>query len=597
MKKTLLVATSVLFAGQFIAQINVSTETSKRVAVLEEYTGNYCTFCPDGHKIADQIESNHGEQVITLKIQVGGFSATDPIFGGTLQTPSGNAIAAPFDSQAYPNGIVNRSSNGSVGRDQWAAQVNNIVTEDSPVNLYMESTIDVENRTLDVSVEYFYTADEGNASNYLHIGYYQDNIPAFQYDPGFYPENFYILSEEIYQFDHAFRAMINGNFGEEISPTTAESTGVITKSITLPETFSNFEVEPGSIKVFVFISSAAQGEIITGIKNTPEYTNFPTTNDVALLYSVVPNDEECVGNEGDVSPLILIGNKGENNLTSFNADYNVGNVSNESNWSGNLANGEKIAVEMTSISFTYELENELTIDLKNPNSSQDDDPSNNSTTSIINGGPLKFATKLRFDAKTDQYAEEESEFNVYNGNGELVLASGLLPNSTITSFELEIPEGEDCFRIQLLDDFGDSWGWNINEAWVRVYRISDNGESPVMIHEIDAMSFGAEYNAALKISTNEEDFLSVHESTLAELVTVYPNPANTEAFVDFGNATLKNTSISIINSLGQTVQEHVMDATHESLFKLNLSNLTSGIYLVKIQSNNNTTTKRLAITN
>ena len=169
------------------AQVNVTTATTKRVAVVEEFTGNYCTACPLGHKELETISNKYPGRVIPIKIQYGGYSGTDPIFGGTLKTTDGDAIAVGHASNAYPNVKVSRvgspieGAGGSANTAKESAVVN-IINQDSPVNMYIEGDIDATTRVMNVSVEYYYTANEANSTNYLHIGYYQDNIPAYQYN-------------------------------------------------------------------------------------------------------------------------------------------------------------------------------------------------------------------------------------------------------------------------------------------------------------------------------------------------------------------------------------------------------------------------------
>ena len=46
------------------AQVNVSTTPENRNAVIEEWTGIYCTFCPLGHAaVQEAIENNPGDVV------------------------------------------------------------------------------------------------------------------------------------------------------------------------------------------------------------------------------------------------------------------------------------------------------------------------------------------------------------------------------------------------------------------------------------------------------------------------------------------------------------------------------------------------------
>ena len=294
MKKTLLSSIVVAYGGFAFSQTTyVSTTPTNRVAVLEEYTGNFCTYCPDGHQIASNDIEPSG--AIALKIQTGGFSATDPVFGGSLQTPTGELMAAPFDSQGYPNGSVSRKSgNTGIGRSEWVAAVNAIQSQISPVNIYVASTVDVTTRQMNVTVEYFYTGAPSSATNYLHVGYYQDNVAAYQYDPGFNPSQFYLIDEGIYDFDHCFRDMVNGTWGEAITGLTAGSTAIRNFTVTLPASFNSFDLEAGAVKVFAFISQASQGEIITAAKATPTYSNWSSTNEVALIYATSITNENCI---------------------------------------------------------------------------------------------------------------------------------------------------------------------------------------------------------------------------------------------------------------------------------------------------------------
>ncbi|RZN83005.1 MAG: T9SS type A sorting domain-containing protein [Winogradskyella sp.] len=82
--------------------------------------------------------------------------------------------------------------------------------------------------------------------------------------------------------------------------------------------------------------------------------------------------------------------------------------------------------------------------------------------------------------------------------------------------------------------------------------------------------------------------LSIDDNTLSK-VSVYPNPSN-------GNVTLQaqtseNAQISVYNILGNRVYQKSQSLNSE----MNLSNLKSGIYLVKIEAEGKQTTKRLII--
>jgi hypothetical protein len=593
--KTLLLFPIILGATFYSSsQVNVSTTPTNKVAVLEEYTGNYCTYCPDGHKIADQLDGTYGSDIITLKIQTGGFAGADPIFGGSLETTTGNAIAAPYDSQGYPNGSVNRTTNYSgLGRGDWGAAVADITSQSSPVNLYIESSVDVGNRTLDVSVEYYYTDDATDANNYLHIGYYQDNIAAFQYDPGFYPQNFYILAEEVYEFDHAFRDMVNGNFGEQITPTTTGSTAIIDHTISLPVSFGAFDLEAGAIKVFAYVSSSAQGDITTAIKGTPTFTNFPTTNDASIVYSSAQAQENCIGVNETSEPIILVSNSGGDALTSLDVDYGVNGGNDSQSWTGNLLNTEKTAVTLAPTSFTYQASNNLDIDLMNPNSLADDNTADNNFTVNFNGGSSENADMIRIDVKTDEYASDESEFNVYDGSGALIFESGLLPNSTTSSYYLTLPQGTDCYIVELLDDYGDSWDVGISDAWLKIYDVTQGGNA--LLKNVDAGDFGDRYQAAIEL-TSAGSHAGISEESVFSNFKTYPNPASNDLTVDFETQNSSAVTISLVNSVGQLVYSNDLGIiSGKKSTKINVSGLESGMYFVKVKTDNGEKVSRISV--
>ncbi len=66
MKKqiTLLLATA--FASGLSAQTFVSTTAENKNVVLEEFTGIYCTYCPDGHVVAQGIQDANPNDVVLI---------------------------------------------------------------------------------------------------------------------------------------------------------------------------------------------------------------------------------------------------------------------------------------------------------------------------------------------------------------------------------------------------------------------------------------------------------------------------------------------------------------------------------------------------
>ncbi|NBX28591.1 MAG: hypothetical protein EBR55_10185, partial [Chitinophagia bacterium] len=110
MKKILLSSFALALQATAFAQLPVSTSPSNKTVVLEEFTGIHCGYCPDGHRIANDIKAaNTPGKVIPINIHTGGYatpSGTEPDY----RTAEGNAIAAisTMGITGYPTGSMNR---------------------------------------------------------------------------------------------------------------------------------------------------------------------------------------------------------------------------------------------------------------------------------------------------------------------------------------------------------------------------------------------------------------------------------------------------------------------------------------------------------
>ena len=75
MRKSILLLSGVLMSINVFAQLTVSTTPENKKALLEEFTGIYCTFCPDGHLRAQNLKNTHGANFWMVNVHVGSFAA------------------------------------------------------------------------------------------------------------------------------------------------------------------------------------------------------------------------------------------------------------------------------------------------------------------------------------------------------------------------------------------------------------------------------------------------------------------------------------------------------------------------------------------
>ena len=65
--------------------------------------------------------------------------------------------------------------------------------------------------------------------------------------------------------------------------------------------------------------------------------------------------------------------------------------------------------------------------------------------------------------------------------------------------------------------------------------------------------------------------------------TVYPNPANKEAWVNMIAFEGQNVTLTVSDILGKTIQQEVLSQASAAPYRLDVSTLPMGMYLVKVQ--------------
>lgn len=90
--------------------------------------------------------------------------------------------------------------------------------------------------------------------------------------------------------------------------------------------------------------------------------------------------------------------------------------------------------------------------------------------------------------------------------------------------------------------------------------------------------------------------LGVDDVTLSSNIRLFPNPASSEVYIDFGNLNVGSLEVKVVNNLGQTItslETESLDGSNQ--MPINVSNYTSGIYFITIETDGITTTKKLLV--
>jgi len=265
MKSITLSLLIVLFAIGFAqSQTLVTTEAQNRNAVLEEYTGIYCTYCPDGHAIGNALLADNPGRVVLINVHTGYYAdpnAGDPDF----RTTFGDGIAAVAQIDGYPSGSVNRhvfpgytSLGGSaMSRGAWTVAASEVFEEVSPVNVGASSSFNPNTRELTVNVELYYTSDAPDNTNLINVALVQNDIIGPQTGGGMGAN---------YIHGHMLRDFLTGQWGDEVTTTTSGTFIERTYIYTVPADFNDIPCIVEDCDIAVYVSESSHQEIYSGVQ-------------------------------------------------------------------------------------------------------------------------------------------------------------------------------------------------------------------------------------------------------------------------------------------------------------------------------------------
>lgn len=203
-----------------------STDSTNRVAVLEDFTGVRCGFCPDGHDVAKSIKQQLGDDFIVIAVHGGSYAQPAPGWMD-FTTPFADALIQQAQVSGYPAGQVNRKlasdlganpqRNGmAMGRGSWKAASEAAILLPAPVNVGAKATWNSDSTEITVKVDLYYTSEETMKNN-INVAILQSGISSKQ--SGGNPQEGYIQN-------HVLRDYATGQWGAEVTDATTKGARV-----------------------------------------------------------------------------------------------------------------------------------------------------------------------------------------------------------------------------------------------------------------------------------------------------------------------------------------------------------------------------------
>ena len=305
MKKLTLILALMLPLTIFSQNI-VNTTPENKNAILEEFTGIYCVFCPDGHYIAQNLKYSYPNDLFLLNLHTGGYATPSSPNDPNFIIPENDSIADLSNLAGYPAGTVNRyqfpmtqGGGTAMSRGDWADAVQDIISQPSYLNIGILAEHDTLTDYINITTEVYYTDSlpvDGfgfQPINYLNIILTQDSVlgpqtGGSQYNPGAIVPGPW---QPTYSHQHMVREYITGQWGVPLSNTLVYPGNLFTNTFTyaIPNNINDIIFDINNIKVVAFVTENQLGDIITGTGCDVTYPTPPPSSVFELLPIIKDN--------------------------------------------------------------------------------------------------------------------------------------------------------------------------------------------------------------------------------------------------------------------------------------------------------------------
>lgn len=632
MKKTILFLSMALVSVFMFAQTIVSTTPQNKNALIEEFTGVNCGYCPDGHKIAHDILVANPGRAYMIALHQGSYANATPDY----RTSFGDAIAGQTGLTGYPAGTVNRhvfagagmtSGGTAMGRGSWSSSATTILGQSSPVNIAIDVDLNYDTRVMTVLCEVYYTANEATSTNKLNVAILQNYVKGPQAGSSLNPD--FITPDGQYYHMHMLRHLITGQWGITIPTTTTGYFYDTLFTYTIPASYGAIPVELPQLEVVAFVSQGNQ-EVLTA---TGSPVNPPALDASITAISNI-TDMSCANT---VAPKVTLKNNGASTLTSCDIKYSIdGGAEQTYAWTGSLATAATAEVTLPTQTITTNGTHSFTAHSTNPNASTDMNNVNDSysktfatfistITSPVTEGfasttfpPVNFAA-IDVDADAMNWARSTAGhsaagsakiefFNINSGKkDDMIIAPIDLTGKTNNAMTFYVAYRQyqsenDKIQVDVSTNCGSTWTtvWNksgstlstgaattnaFNAPTAAEWRMEtvslsayDNTDD-VMIRFRSTSGYG---NNAYIDDINITQGAGIEDAIVSSF-SVYPNPATDAVNVSFNSAHSSDALISIYNIDGSLVYQSSNFVTHgNNLISVPVSNLDNGFYTVRI---------------
>ena len=249
--------------GECTVEANESFVTTKNV-LMEEFTAQGCTYCPDGARIAKTIHDKHGDQFIIVSLHTGPLAAPTSDHPQDFRTEEGSDLYKLAQSPPQPAALIDRLDYNTPQfvkyrqNDMWAQEVDEILTSQPTADIGILNEVDFDAATRDVCLTVKFKAVNDLSGRDLYWTAYllESDITAPQKDGSNLVED--------YEHDHMLRKSFSGTYGVPLPEDFSGAVDSVTcdsRQLTLDD-----EWVADNCSIVVFVYDNASFEILQALE-------------------------------------------------------------------------------------------------------------------------------------------------------------------------------------------------------------------------------------------------------------------------------------------------------------------------------------------
>lgn len=178
-----------------------ATIVPQRSILLEDFTGQRCTNCPDGHRAIQDITASLGDSVVAVGIHGGSLAINAPM---GLKTATGEAYYVAAGSPPQPTGIINMQT-APLQVSDWGSAINHLIMDPTPFTVKAKAALDGDSYNIDVA---FSSGEDYEGK--LMVWICENDIVRMQIDNG--------TTINDYVHNHVFRAAVTEDiWGDDVA--------------------------------------------------------------------------------------------------------------------------------------------------------------------------------------------------------------------------------------------------------------------------------------------------------------------------------------------------------------------------------------------